>query len=310
MKLEVELAPQHKSGLLLRNPVIMASGTFGYGVEYARSAELHRLGALVCSGVTLHAHAGAAQPLILETPSGLLSAFDRPSPGVRKVLKSYAETWAAWSTPVIVNLAGTSSDDFADLAARLDGVPGVAALELNLACPDLASNGEPFGSHPAAVTRLIAAVRQESALPIIAKLTPFAGDLRPIALAAASAGVDALSLIHALPGLSIDLSARRPALNGGLSGPAIKPLALRALYDVARELRPAYPHVPLIGGGGISNARDALEFLMAGASAVQVGTITFVNPRAGVEIITGIESFMQRERIADLAEIIGAALPI
>src|SRR5258708_32638544 len=184
----------------------------------------------------------------------------------------------------MVNLAGTNSDDFADLAARLDGVPGVAALELNLVCPDLASDGAPFGSHPAAVTRLITSVRQESALPIIAKLAPFAGDLRPIALAAASAGVDALSLIHALPGLSIDLSARRPALNGGLSGPAIKPLALRALYDVARELRPAYPHVPLIGVGGISNARDALEFLMAGASAVQVGTITFAHPRARVQI--------------------------
>lgn len=309
MKLATELAPRHKSGLLLRNPVIMASGTSGYGVEYARSAELHRLGAFVCSGVTLRAHAGAAQPVMLETASGLLSTFDRPSPGVSRILKSHAHIWAAWQTPVIVNLAGSCIDDFADLAARLDGVPGVAALELNLACPDLDGDGAPFGSQPASVARLITSVRQRSALPIIAKLAPFDGDLRPVALAAAAAGVDALSLIHALPGLSIDLHARRPALVGGLSGPAIKPLALRIFYDVARELRPAYPHVPLIGIGGISNAHEALEFLMAGASAIQVGTITFVNPRAGVEIVEGIETFMQKEGIADLAEIIGVALP-
>lgn len=308
MKVAVELAPQHKSGLFLRNPVIMASGPFGYGVEYARSAEVHRLGAIVCSGVTLRAHAGAAQPLLLETSSGLLSAFDRPSPGVQKVLKSYARIWAAWQTPVIVNLVGGSIDDFADLAARLDGVPGVAALELNLACSNLNADGEIFGSDPALVARLIAVVRQETALPIIAKLAPYSGDLRPIALAAASAGVDALSLVNALPGLNIDLHTRRPALSGGLSGPAIRPLALRLVYDVVRALRPAYPRIPVIGIGGISNAHDALEFLMAGASAVQIGTINFVNPRAGVEIIEGIEAFLQREGVADINEIVGAVL--
>lgn len=308
MNLAVELAPQHKSGLLLRNPVIMASGTAGYGAEYARSAEVHRLGAFVCSGVTLHAHAGTAQPSLLETPSGLLSAFDRPSPGVNRVLKSHAHTWAGWQTPVIVNLAGACIDDFAALAEWLDSVPGVAALELNLACPDLDGDGAPFSSQPASVARLITSVRQRSALPLIAKLAPFGGDLRAVALAAASAGVDALSLIHALPALSIDLHARQPALAGGLSGPAIKPLALRIFYDVARELRPAYPHLPLIGVGGISNAQDALEFLMAGASAIQAGTITFVNPRASVEIVEGIEAFMRHEGIADLAEIVGMAL--
>lgn len=307
MKVEVELAPRHKSGLLLRNPVMMASGTFGYGVEYAKSAEIHRLGALVCNGVTLRPHAGAVQPLILETASGLLSAFDRPSPGIQKVLRMYAESWAAWQTPVIVNLAGTSIDDFADLAARLDAAPGVAALELNLACPDLAGSGAPFGSDPVFVAPLIEAVRQASALPIIAKLAPYAGDLRAIALAAASAGVDAISLVHALPGLSIDLHTRRPALFGGLSGPAIKPLALRFVYEVARELRTVHPPVPLIGIGGIANAQDALEFLLAGASAIQVGSATFVNPRAGVEIIEGIEEFLRNEGLSEIGEIIGAA---
>jgi dihydroorotate dehydrogenase (NAD+) catalytic subunit len=202
-----------------------------------------------------------------------------------------------------VNLAGTSSDDFADLAARLDGVPGVAALELHLA------GSEHFRVSERTVTRLVEVVRQETTLPLIAKLAPFDGDLRPIALAAAAAGVDAISLISGLPALSIDLHSRRVALVGGLSGPAIKPLALRFVYEVAREVRPAYPHVPIIGIGGISSASDALEFLMAGATAIQVGTIVFTNPRAGIEILEGIETFLQSEGIGELTEIIGAALP-
>ncbi|HEY3992319.1 MAG TPA: dihydroorotate dehydrogenase [Ktedonobacteraceae bacterium] len=308
MKIEIELAPQHKSGLLLRNPVMLASGPSGYGVEYSKSAEIQRLGALVCAGVTLRPRAAQAQPLLLETSSGVLSAFDRPSPGVSKVLRHYAATWATWQTPVIVNLAGTSLNDFADLAARLDGVPGVAALELNLACPNLAADGASFSSDPALITRLIATVRRQCTLPIIAKLAPAGGDLRPAALAAASAGVDALALIHSLPGLSIDLTTRRPALFGGLSGPAIKPLALRILYDVARELRLAYPNIPLIGVGGIANAQDALAFILAGASAIQIGTLNLINPRAGIEILEGIEAFLRAEGIADIAEIIGAAL--
>lgn len=308
MKLEVELAPQHKSGLLLRNPVMLAAGPAGFGVEYSKSAEIHRLGAIVSAGVTLHARVGPAQPLLIETSSGLLSSLERPGPGVSKVLRNYAGTWASWQTPVIVNLAGDSLNDFADLAARLDGVPGVAALELNLACSNLAADGAPFGSDPALVARLIATVRRESALPIIAKLAPVAGDLRPIALAAAAAGIDALALIHTLPGLSIDLTTRRPALSGGLSGPAIKPLALRILYEIARALRPVYPHLPLIGVGGIASARDALEFILAGASAIQIGTINLVNPRAGVEIVEGIEAFLRAEGIADISELVGAAL--
>ncbi|HEX7734707.1 MAG TPA: dihydroorotate dehydrogenase [Ktedonobacteraceae bacterium] len=308
MRLETELAPRHKNGLLLRNPVILAAGPSGYGVEYSKSAEIQRLGALVSAGVTLRPRVSQARPLLWETTAGLLSAFDRPSPGVSKVLRSYAETWDTWQVPVIVNLAGTSLDDFAQLAARLDGVPGVAALELNLACPNLAADGAPFDSDPALVSKLIATVRRESMLPILAKLAANAGDPRPVALAAASAGVDALVLIHSLPGLSINLATRRPVLLGGLSGPAIKPLTLRILYDVARELRSAYPHLPLIGAGGITSARDALEFILAGASAIQIGTVNLVNPRAGVEILEGIETFLRDEGIVDIAELVGAAL--
>lgn len=308
MRLETELAPGHKSGLLLRNPVILAAGPSGYGVEYSKSAEIQRLGALVSAGVTWRPHAGASQPLVWETTAGLLSALDRPSPGVSKVLRSYAEIWSTWQVPVIVNLAGTSLDDFVNLAARLDGVPGVAALELNLACPNLAGDGAPFGSDPALVGRLISAVRRESMLPVLAKLAPGTGDLRPIALAAAAAGVDALVLIHSLPGLSINLATRRPALLGGLSGPAIKPLALRIFYEVARELRVTYPQLPLIGAGGITSAQDALEYILVGASAVQIGTSNLVNPRAGVEILAGLEAFLQGEGLADISELVGAAL--
>lgn len=308
MKLEVELAPQHKSGLLLRNPVMLASGPSGFGVEYSKSAEIHRLGALVSAGVTSRARQGNAQPLLLETSSGLLSALDRPGPGIAKVLRNYAESWSSWQTPVIVNLAGTSLGDFADLAARLDGVPGVAALELNLASPNFDADGAPFGSDPALVARLVTAVRRESALPIIAKLAPVGDHLFAVAQAAVSAGVDALALIHSLPALSIDLATRKPALFGGLSGPAIKPLALRMFYDLARELRPVYPHLPLIGVGGIATAHDALEFIFAGASAIQIGTINLVNPRAGVEMLEELEAFLRAEGIADISALIGAAL--
>lgn len=309
MSLRTELAPRHKSGLYLRNPVIMASGTFGYGVEYARNAEIHRLGALVCNSVFLHARAGSEQPFLQETASGLLSSFERADPGVRKTLKTYASIWAGWQTPVIVSIAGTTLDEFIELAARLERARGIAALELNLASPDQASKGASFGSDPDVVEQLIEDVRRETTLPLIAKLAPFAGNLLPIALAAASAGADALALVHSFPGLSIDLRTRRPALSGGLSGPAIKPLALRVVYDLARELRSSSVSIPLIGIGGIAHLDDALEFLLAGAAAIQIGSINFVNPRAGIEIVEGLESFLQREGIAEISELVGAALP-
>ncbi len=309
MKLDIELAPQHKSGLRLRNPVMLASGMTGYGLEIARVAEIHRLGALVCNSVFLHARVLAEPPRLLETPAGLLSSFARPGQGLQKVLKTYARTWATWQTPVIVSLAGTTRREFVELAARLDGLPGVAALELNLACSNLDTAGAIFGADTLAVERLVTDVRQATTLPLLAKLAPYDGELLPIALAAAAAGVDALSLIHTLPALSIDIYARRPALYGGLSGPAIRPLALRYVYDLARELRMTHPLIPLVGIGGIATAEDALSFLMAGASAIQAGSINYVNPRAGVEIVAGIETFLQHTGVTDISEIIGAALP-
>lgn len=312
MNLQIELAPQHKSGLLLSNPVMTAAGTFGYGVEYAKIAKIHRLGAIICKGTTLHARAGNEHPRTLETASGMLNAIGLQNPGIRAVLRKYAPTWAGWQTPVLVNIAGETIEEFVALAEIIEGVEGVAGIEVNVSCPNIRAGGVVFGADPQAVADVTAVIRRATTLPMIVKLSPNSGDARPTALAAAASGADAVSLINTITGMSIDTRNRRPTLaniTGGLSGPAVKPIALRMVYEVAGTLRSAYPNVPVIGIGGIGNAQDALEFLMAGASAVQVGTMTFVNPRAGVEIIEGIEAFLQQEGISEISEIIGVALP-
>ncbi|GAC1567967.1 MAG: dihydroorotate dehydrogenase [Ktedonobacteraceae bacterium] len=312
MNLQTELAPQHKSGLLLRNPVMTASGTFGYGVEYAKIAEIHRLGAIICKGTTPYARAGNEHPRTLETASGMLNAIGLQNLGVHAVLKKYAPVWAGWQTPVIVNIAGETIEEFVEIAEIIESVEGVAGIEINVSCPNIRAGGDVFGADPRAVAEVTAAVRHATTLPIIVKLSPNSGDARPTALAAAASGADAVSLINTITGMAIDTRKRHPALanvTGGLSGPAVKPIALRMVYEVASELRSLYPNVPIIGIGGIGNANDALEFLMAGASAIQVGAMNFVNPHVGVEIIEGIEAFLQKEGIASVAEIIGAALP-
>ncbi|MGI9060445.1 MAG: dihydroorotate dehydrogenase [Ktedonobacteraceae bacterium] len=311
MKLQTELAPLHKSGLLLRNPVMTAAGTFGYGIEYARIADVQRLGAVVCKGTTLHSRSGNAHPRTLETPSGMLNAIGLQNPGVHAVINKYAPIWATWQTPVLVNIAGETVKEFVQLAASLQDVPGVAGLEVNVSCPNVQEGGAVFGASPEAVANVTSAVRRATTLPLIIKLSPNSGDVRPTALAAASSGADAISLINTISAISIDIVARRPTLangTGGLSGPAIKPIALRMVYEVARELQTSFPQVPIVGLGGIRTTEDALEFLMAGASAIQIGTINFVNPRAGIEIIEGIEAFLHKEGVEDVQEIVGAAL--
>ncbi|TMC99756.1 MAG: dihydroorotate dehydrogenase [Chloroflexi bacterium] len=311
MNLQTELAPHHKSGLLLRNPVITAAGTFSYGIEYAKIAEIQRLGAIICKGTTLHARSGNAQPRTVETSSGMLNAIGLQTPGVRTVIKRYASIWETWQVSVIVNIAGETTSEFAQLAETLEGVAGVAGIEVNVSCPNVLEGGAVFGASAEAVAGVTAAVRRATTLPLIVKLSPNSGDARPTALAAASAGADAISLINTITGMLIDIETRQPVLangTGGLSGPAVKPIALRMVYEVARELRSSHPHVPIIGIGGITNTKDALEFIMAGASAIQIGTVNFVNPRAGVEIIEGIEEFLRREGVEDIGEIVGAAL--
>ena len=311
MNLQTQLAPCHKKGLILRNPVLVASGTFGYGMDNANIVEVHRLGAITCKGTTLHPRSGNEQPRIMETASGMLNAIGLQNPGIHTVIEKYAPVWATWQTPVIVNIAGETIEEFVELATLLEGVEGVAGIEVNVSCPNVLAGGAVFGADAHTVADVTAAVRRATTLPLIIKLSPNSGDVRPTALAAAASGADAVSLINTFTGMGIDMSKRRPTLanvTGGLSGPAIKPIALRMVYEVARELRSSYPQVPVIGIGGISSANDALEFFMAGASAIQIGTINFTNPRAGVEIIEGIEEFMHLERIESIMELVGTAL--
>src|SRR6266566_9718253 len=304
MNLQTELAP--KKGLVLRNPVVIASGTFGYGVDNADMAEIHRLGAITCKGTTLYPRGGNEEPRILETASGMLNAIGLQNPGIITVIEQYAPIWATWQTPVIVNIAGETVEEFAELARLLEGVEGVAGIEVNVSCPNVLAGGAVFGANAQTVADVTAAIRRATTLPLIVKLSPNSGDVRPTALAAASSGADAVCLINTITGMGIDICKRRPALaniTGGLSGPAIKPIALRMVFEVASEMRSSFPKVPIIGIGGISNANDALEFLMAGASAIQIGTVNFVNPRVGSEIVQGIEEYLRGGGMGDLSKI-------
>ncbi len=312
--LTVELAPGHPRGLRLRNPVMTASGTFGYGDEYARVADIQRLGAIISKGTTLHPRVGNAALRVVETPAGMLNAIGLQNPGIDELIAQRAPRWAQWTVPVIVNIAGETLQEYVALATKLEGVPGVAGIELNISCPNLRAGGSVYGSDTEIAAETTAAVRQASSLPLIVKLSPNVPDLRPLARAVAEAGANAVSLINTITGMKIDIHTRRPMLanvTGGLSGPAIKPIALRMVYEVAQALREGVNGrpVPIIGIGGICAIEDALEFIMAGATAIQLGTINFVNPGAGLEIIAGLETFLRRQSLTSLQPIIGAALP-
>jgi dihydroorotate dehydrogenase (NAD+) catalytic subunit len=303
--LSVQLAPKNKRGLLLSNPVMTASGTFGYGTEYGQLFDIQRLGAIVCKGTTLETREGNPQPRLVETASGVINSIGLQNIGVKALLKEKAPVWSGWRVPVIVNIAGDTAAEYGKLAEALDGVKGISGIEVNVSCPNVRAGGAAFGASPEAAAGATAAVRAATSLPIIVKLTPNTGDIAGVAGAVVEAGADAVSLINSVKGMAIDIGARRPSLKnitGGLSGPAIKPLALALVYEVAGAV-----DVPVIGCGGIATAGDALEFIMAGASAVQVGSATFGNPRASLDVLEGIESFMVKEGIKNLGEIIGAA---
>jgi dihydroorotate dehydrogenase (NAD+) catalytic subunit len=304
VNLSVELAPRCKRGLLLANPVMAASGTFGYGLEMAKELDIQRLGAIVCKGTTLRRRRGNPQPRTVETPAGMLNSIGLQNMGVEALIRDIAPIWATWRVPVVVNIAGESIEEYARLARRLDAVPGVSGLELNISCPNVATGME-FGSSPQMAGAVTAAVRRETTLPVIVKLTPNVSDIVSVARAAADAGADALTLINTFPAMAIDVKSRRPALGwtfGGLSGPALKPIALRLVYQTAAAV-----DVPVIGCGGIMTALDAMEYIMAGATAVQVGTATFINPRATLDVLEGIERFMEEEGVGDIHELISVA---
>ena len=303
--LAVQLAPQNRRGLLLANPVTAASGTFGYGTEYAEIIDIQRLGAIICKGTTLKPCSGNPQPRMVETVGGVLNSIGMENIGVDALIREKAPVWAGWSVPIIVNILGNSIEEYAEIARLLDGVAGVSGIEINISCPNVSAGGMEFGASPEAAAAATAAVRADTTLPLIVKLSPNVTDITEIAHAVIEAGADAISLINTLKGMAIDLASRRPVLgniSGGLSGPAIKPVALHMVYQVAREVR-----VPVIGCGGIASASDALEFILAGASAIQVGTATFANPRAPLDVLEGIEDFMVKEGVHQLSELIGAA---
>jgi len=299
----VQLAPRNQRGLKLSNPVIAASGTFGYGDEMSTICDIQRLGAIICKATTLKPCFGNPQPRIAETPDGMLNTIGLQNTGIDVLIRDKAPLWANWHVPVMVNIAGKSIDEYAELAKRLDNIHGISGLEINISCPNVASGCIEFGANPVSAATVTRTVRQSTSLPIIVKLTPNTNDVVGLAQAVAEAGADAISLINTLKGMAIDVKQRRPILanvSGGLSGPAIKPIALYMVYQVAAAV-----DVPIIGGGGIMTAQDALEFIMAGATAVEVGTATFINPTATTDIIDGLDSYAIDNNLVNLSDIIG-----
>ncbi|MFC1943107.1 dihydroorotate dehydrogenase [Chloroflexota bacterium] len=305
MSLSVQLAPKHPKGLLLANPVMTASGTSGYGTEDSHMFDVQKLGAMVCKGTTLEPRDGNPQPRLAETVGGLLNSIGLENIGLDALIKEKAPIWASWRIPVIVNIAGETVDDYVKLASQLDGVAGISGLEVNISCPNVRAGGAEFGNNPDSAAGVTAAVRKATSLPVLVKLTPNTSDIAKVAVAVAEAGADAISLINTLKGMAIDITQRRPLLGnitGGLSGPAIKPVALYMVYEVAGAV-----DIPIIGCGGITTASDALEFILAGATAIQVGTVSFTNPRAPLDVLEGIEQFMEKEGVKDINELIGVA---
>jgi dihydroorotate dehydrogenase (NAD+) catalytic subunit len=303
--LSVQLAPQDPEGLVLSNPVMIASGIAGYGIEYAEIADIQKLGAIVCKGTTLMPKGGNAQPRLVETAGGLLNSIGWENIGVDALIEEKAPVWARWRVPVIVNVAGETIGEYVAVTGKLDGVPGISGIELNISCPNVSTGGIEFGVDPELAARVTSEVKATTTLPVIVKLSPNVTDIKEIALAVEEAGADAISLINTLRGMAIDIHQKKPCLGntvGGLSGPAIKPVALYMVFEAARVV-----HIPVIGCGGIACAEDALEFIMAGATGVQIGTAILTDPQLGLNVLQGIESFMRQHGVQNLAELTGIA---
>jgi len=290
-------------GLELQNPVMTASGTFGYAREFDHLVDLNRLGGIIVKGLSLNPTKGNPPPRIVETPCGMLNAIGLENVGLEAFVAEKLPFLKGLTPPVIANIYGTLEEEYMQLAARIDAVEAIAAIEVNISCPNVKAGGMVFGVDPTAAFRVVRGVRGQTSKPLIVKLSPNVTDITEIALAAQEAGADSLSLINTLTAMVVDIETRRPRLaniTGGLSGPAIKPVAVRMVWQVAQVVK-----VPVIGIGGIMKAEDALEFFIAGASAVQVGTANFVNPHVTMDVIDGIEAFLAERNIASISDIIG-----
>lgn len=291
------------AGIRLKNPVLTASGTFGYGEEYAEFVDLNRLGGVIVKGISLQPMIGNPPPRIWETPSGMLNAIGLENPGIDVFLRDKLPFLRQFNTAVLVNMFGYRLEDYVSVAERLDQAAGVAGIEVNISCPNVKAGGMAFGTDLTATFELLSAVRKATHLPLIAKLSPNVTDVTAFAKAARDAGCDGVSLINTLLGMAIDVRCRKPRLanrTGGLSGPAIRPVAVRMVWQTAKAV-----DLPIIGMGGIVTAEDALEFILAGATAVAVGTANFINPRATLEVLEGLESFMREQDLGGMKDLIG-----
>ncbi len=292
------------AGVGLRNPVLLASGTCGYGDELSELTDLSRLGGLITKTITPEPRSGNPPPRVVETPAGMLNSIGLQNPGLEAFV---AERWRfldTLNTAIVVNIAAPTADEHARMAEHLAPLDRIAALEVNISSPNMKDGGMLFGCNPTAAAEVISAVRRASARPVIAKLTPNVTDIVEVARAVEDAGADGISLINTLVGMAVDVRSRRPVLGnttGGLSGPAIKPVALAMLWKVRQAVK-----LPLMGIGGIVDANDALEFMIAGALAVQVGTATFVKPNAAHEIVEGLESYCSEQNLSDISTIVGS----
>ena len=304
---QVDLRVDLGRGLVLPNPILVASGTFGYGIEYGDVVDVDRLGGICCKGTTLRPRIGNPTPRVTETPGGMLNSIGLQNPGVDAVIEKYAATWTTWKTPVIVNVAGESVEDYVEVTRRLDGVPGVAGIELNISCPNVGRGGLQFAIDAGAAGEVTAAVRRATDLPLLVKLSPNVSDIRPIARAIADAGADALTAINTLSGIAVAPGRSRPLLGniyGGLSGPAVKPVALRIVYEAVQAVK-----IPVVAIGGVTELADVLDFLAVGAVAVQVGTAIFADPTLPVRLVDELADECRRIGAVSYRALIGTALP-
>ncbi|HYV26766.1 MAG TPA: dihydroorotate dehydrogenase [Candidatus Eisenbacteria bacterium] len=298
MNLSVQLGK-----LTLQNPVMVASGTFGYGVEYSQLLDLNQLGAVVVKGIRLGPVRGNSTPRTVEVASGLINAIGLQGPGVDGFIKKYWPFLKELKVPTIINIWGTTVDEYAEVARRFDALGGVGALELNVSCPNIKEGGSQFGTDVKLLSQVVAACRTATTLPLITKMSPNVVSIAPYAKAAEDAGSDALAVTNSYPAMAIDIETRRPKLaniTGGLTGPCIKPIAIKLVWEAAQAVK-----IPIIGMGGIQNAADAIEFMMAGATAVAVGTANFYEPQTALQVIAGVREFMQRKKIQDVRELVG-----
>lgn len=290
-------------GIRMRNPVMVASGTFGYGPEYADLVDLNRLGAIVVKGISLKPWDGNPTPRMVEVPGGLLNAIGLQNPGVKAFVADYMPFLRKYDTPVIVNIWGRTVAEYAEVARRFDEVPGVSGIELNISCPNIKAGGITFGTDPRMASRVISAVRRGTKLPLIPKLSPNVPRIAEFARVAEDCGADAISLVNSFPAMGIDIETRRPVLanvTGGLTGPAIHPIAVKLVYEAAKAVK-----IPIIAMGGITGAREAIEFIIAGAAAVAVGTANFTDPGTALAVVRGLRAYLADHGLKRVQALVG-----